>query len=940
MRKQTVIGLTAALFCHSSFGIVLGGARTLPEVITETLPMSAPEHEIPLMIHRMASTPASVASRNQRFIFADETLMKPDATEKDEFDWCVKAGAVAVVQDDMTKASVQAARDAGVKLILMPNMSPMRLAWYGASDKDPDSVARYWVKMIQETEQWSDALYHQDGRVVMWLFDATGVPADFYPQVRAKVRELGYDPCVVYHAQLRKGHDTEEAAKAYLQIFDGALVWGGGYEPTRDMLQLVVPARDRIEKETGERKQIIVTTKPGHWRPEKGSLIDGHGTKELRDTIDLAYTYQLDGLNIESWNDYSETHHIQPSVLKSTVLSDLCMYYGRLGTGQSTAVEWPGLYVSHRRDVVAGEYFECEVLYLPIAGEQERTARLILKSPDGAILYSSKPWKIAAGDAGTKTFNIPTLGMGVPATILPVLEINAAEQPTETFCEVNASRMRYPFTMHMSLAKALHPLSVEFSIDGHSPGSTFFSNAPRNAEISVQCDEKISRIEIIKNQMPVYSAAFDRMMQEKAAGKSYQIAGFYWDIPGPVKALKDEPLNGMDFCGTIDLTDGTALHAVHIKNSLPAWRSPTHVEWGMDASRKRPHDAIEIAFDGDSNTVFNLHMPKQKSDLKIRWGDIPENGVVEFPLLSHTRLLVKPMSGPIGHPLELGVTNYSGTAVLPLLEDRPWNTYFLRIITEDGKIFRSAPIHITTVPPVKTTGIYTWDSSARLRVEIEVPKAAVEDVSWPLEADGPRMIADVNHLGYELELGGLFERDGRFYDDQIPVRVMDGDHAALRFDGNDIAMTRPQLIPLGAWAIDLKIKPEKPGMKKDQVIFKVAEAIEMVLQPDGKIRVWFGDRQENTRLYSQRVLRKDQWTRISFVYDLNDILLLVDGTIEAGAPAEGFRERITQRASFGAAFPVSHMKPAEHGFFGLMRDIALTVQADRISALKNGLPLN
>lgn len=940
MKSKILIGLTAGLLCQFSFGIVLGGAQDLPEVVTEKLPMTAPEHEIPLMIHRMASTPASVASRNQRFIFADETLMKPDATVKDEFDWCVKAGAVAVVQDDMTEASVQAAREAGVKLILMPNMSAMRLAWYGASVDDPDSVARYWVKMIQETEKWSDALLHQDGRVVMWLFDATGVPADFYPQVRAKVRELGYDPYVVYHAQLRSSHKTAAVVKSYLQIFDGALVWGGGFEPTRDMLELVVPARDQIETETGERKQIIITTKPGHWRQEKGSLIDGHGTKELRDIIELAYTYQLDGLNIESWNDYSETHHIQPSVLKSTVLSDLCMYYGRLGTGQSTAVDWPGLYVSHRRDVVAGEYFECEVLYLPIEGDRERNARLILKSPDGAILYSSKPWKIAPGDAGAKTFNVPTFGMSVPQTILPVLEINGTEQPTETFCGINPVRMKYPFTMHMSMAKALHPVNVEFSIDGHAPGSTFFSDTPRAAKISVQCDEKISRIEILKNQMPVYSTAFDCMMQEKAAGRSYQIAGFYWDIPGPVKALKDESLNGMDFKGTIDLTGGTALNAVHIKNSLPALKSPTRVEWGMDVSRKRPHDAIEIAFVGDSNTVFNLHMPKQKSDLEIRWGDIPENGVVEFPLLSHTRLLVKPMSGPSGHPIELGVTNYSGTAELPSLEDRSWNTYFLRVITESGRMYRSAPIHVTTADPEKTAKVYSWDSPAKHRFEINAPKASVEDVCWPVEMNGPRMIPDVNHVGYELELGGLFERDGRFYDNQIPVRVIDGESAALKFDGNDIAMTRPQLIPLGAWAIDLEIKPELLGQKKDQVIFKVAETIEMVIQPDGKLRVWFGDRQANTRLTSLEPLKKDQWARISFVYDLNDALLLVDGAVQAGAPVQAFRERITQRASFGAMFPVSHMKPAERGFTGLMRNIALTVQADKISALKTGVALD
>ncbi|MGE4490557.1 MAG: hypothetical protein AB7E95_13530, partial [Kiritimatiellales bacterium] len=267
-----VLSAVSAVLCAET---LLGGSATLPEVITETLPTQAPEQAIPLTIHRMPSTPPAVASRNQRYMFSDETLLPPDSSVSQEFAWCVNAGAVAVVQDSMTEESVQAARAAGLKLILLPNMSPMRMVWYGASANDPVSVARYWVKMIQETEQWSDALLHQNGRPVMWLFSATKVPAEFYVEVRRLVREMGYDPVVIYHAQLGRGHRSEEEVEPYLRIFDGALVWGDGYDTIKEMVSLVVPVRDRIEKETGVRKQIILTTKPGHWRPESGLLIDG-----------------------------------------------------------------------------------------------------------------------------------------------------------------------------------------------------------------------------------------------------------------------------------------------------------------------------------------------------------------------------------------------------------------------------------------------------------------------------------------------------------------------------------------------------------------------------------------------------------------------------------------------------------------------------------------
>jgi hypothetical protein len=91
-----ITGFAGALLA----GMSLGSGQKLPEVVTEKIPTTPPEHKMPLMIPRVASTPASVASRNQQFIFADETLLSPDATEKDEFAWCSKAGAVAVIEHD------------------------------------------------------------------------------------------------------------------------------------------------------------------------------------------------------------------------------------------------------------------------------------------------------------------------------------------------------------------------------------------------------------------------------------------------------------------------------------------------------------------------------------------------------------------------------------------------------------------------------------------------------------------------------------------------------------------------------------------------------------------------------------------------------------------------------------------------------------------------
>ena len=934
--------------CNSTLladNLVLGGAQHLPSVITDTIPTHSPEQKIPLFIHRMPSTPPAVASQNQRFIFADETLLPPDSSVEKEFEWLKNAGVFAVVQDDMTESSVTAARKTGLKLILLPNLNPLKMFSYGETMDDPESVARYFVKMIKETEKYSDVLYHQDGRPVMWLFEAFRKPTEFYQTVRQKVREFGYDPIIYYQALMGWNHRTPEDAEKFLRVFDGALIWTESYEANTQMVEMVASARDKIESETGVRKKIILTAKPGHWRPEKGSFIDPHGTRDFRQIIDLAYQSKLDGLNVESWNDFGEMHHVEPSVEKSTVLSDLCTYYGKLGAGQPSTVEYPGLYVSHRRDIVAGEYLECEVLYLPVEKPGKRTVRLILRTLDGREIFASDPWSVASNEAGAKTFNIPTRALNTPETIFPVLEINGKEEPTETFCEINASRMPYPHTINMSMAKCLHPEAVQFRMDGHDAGSSYASTEKTlHAELSVQCDKKISRIEIVKNNRPVYSVGFDQLMRTKSPSNSYQIASFYWDMPAPVDALKTAPLHGMDFAGSITLQGGTAIYAIHAKTATPALKSPSFIEWG---NRKKPddRDGIDVAFEGDEDTIFDINIPGQSAHFQIRWGDILSAGWREYPLLSHSRLVVKPMFGLMGHPINLGITSYSGAADIPqfeelpnsLLNDKNQSSYVLRVIAEDNSIYRSAPIHVSADSSNKMVRTYTWDRDKEKRYEITVPENNLKDIAWKFEENSPRLIMDNNRAGYALGLGGLYERDGRFDPDQIPALVKDGDSFALKFDGNDLAMTRPQLLPIGSWMLDMWIKPTQVGSGQEQFLFDVPETISIVLQTNGTLRVWFGDAgASNVRLTGKTVLKDGQWYRLSFIYDLNEARLMLDGKLEAAAPVEGFRYRITQRANIGATLiSGKHMSPAERGFQGLIKDITITADADKMDALSS-----
>ena len=1084
----------------------LGTPRVYIEMVAEDLVPVEPTNQIPLIIHRMGSMPPANVARNQRGVYKDETLLDPGTTRTEELMFCREAGAVAVMQDYSASQIASEAGETGVKAVGMVNMSPLSLANNNASEDDPESVADYCLTRLELEETYPGKMYGQDGRPFLWVFSASSVSANLFDDVRPYLTAAGYNPFIFFHAQ----NMTQSEVDDYMDTFDGALVWGGGYDETREMIEMVLQSRDSIEQATGVKKKVVLTTKSGNWRPEKGNLIAPHGTAELRKIINLAYQYNVDALHIESWNDYSENHHIQPSVNNSTVRSDLCRFYGnytsgqretvtvysdtfdgfsseflsgtvpdegvgeyaweaftigtawmadgsivsntvsqhrdaflplnvesgniytlsldvnptldwfalgftetnlankaftdaslgaspwmsqpgvrtsyarayvgpglndyetitsdsgsvelkivldttedlwsaewfyngtsvrsytyatnpvinyvgfgRFGFGQGTvdnfkltkpAFESPGLYVSHRREILLGEHFECEVFSLPVQAPTNRMVSLVVRDQDGGVVYESGSWTLGRQDAKVRTFQIPTTSMSAGDVLSPRLKINGVETASETHCVVAAGRLRYPYELHMSMAKALHPTSVQFEMDGYSPGDVFQSLESRQATVSVVSPKKIARVEILKNYDIVFCREFDQTMTNQSPSGSYQVAEFRW---GVVASGYGEE---MDFRGTNTISGGTILDAVTARKSTPANPvTSTHAVWGYNPTQVG-QDALLVAFDGDTGTVFNISMPLQGFSASIPWSDVVESGFMEYSIHPYANLIVRPIPGPFGAAGSLGIYSNSFTVELPTLDDRPWNVYFLRVIAEDGSIYRSMPIQVFAD---SSDGIAAciWNTQSNAAVQVSVPVSQVGvDVDWTFEGENSRIVSDVNGLGFDMELGGIYDGDGRYASNQVPSYAEGeaGGSTALEFDGiDDVAFIRPELIPSGSWSMDLWIKPLNLTNSTDQMIFKVTESLFLMLQPDGTLSAWFGDRTANTTLYGQTQL-SSQWYHITFAYDLSTAALFIDGVREASVDVCGLRDRIVGRTYLGADVPADQLATPVRPFKGLV----------------------
>lgn len=126
----------------------------------------------------------------------------------------------------------------------------------------------------------------------------------------------------------------------------------------------------------------VGTLWPGYWCGSNGWFADPRGTARLRETFEAARPSNW--LTITTWNAYSETLHIEPSLGFGT---------GRLDLVHALLSEWRGggawptddarIYVTHPNEVELGQPFRVEVLGLLSPGTRAPVVTLAVCAADG-----------------------------------------------------------------------------------------------------------------------------------------------------------------------------------------------------------------------------------------------------------------------------------------------------------------------------------------------------------------------------------------------------------------------------------------------------------------------------------------------------------------------------------------------------------------------------
>ena len=240
------------------------------------------------------------------------------------------------------------------------------------------------------------------------------------------------------------------------------------------------------------------------------------------------------------------------------------------------------------------------------------------------------------------------------------------------------------------------------------------------------------------------------------------------------------------------------------------------------------------------------------------------------------------------------------------------NYYHLEMENKNGNRVRTLPIWVSNDSrPVKVKMPFILKDGKIADIEIE--KARVPYFYYPINYDAGNLLVDTSGYmhngllnGTKLQCTGLYHYHNgvtNYYDGLVPNPKFSKDkngRGMLSLDGNDHIMIMGGTAFPGASTYEILLRPRKLG--KRQGVFGTANnQINVVIEPDGKVKAWRGSESEGEssskpkrkftkEVISQAKLELDKWAHVAIVYDLKKLSLYINGKLEGSvaiAPAEG-----------------------------------------------------
>ena len=872
---------------------------------------SAGERPVDLICHRMLFG-LETLTRNSHHLFKDETLLDPRDGMHAEVRLARRAGASIFIQRGAEDELLSALEGTSARYTPLFNCAPLVFKRFGVETwQDLAGLYTEWYRTYGD----HPCVWRRNGKPLLFTFRSDEVPPDDWRRVRALLEEQGHEGIFLFHPTLPRHRDYEALYERYLEVFDGAFIWGG----RTPMKVQAAKAANKVRAGMSEPKILYWAVLPGYWRPEKGWVRDRNGTRNYRDQLQLGYELGVDGIILESWNDFSENHQIMPSLMNHTAILDLlASLNSRANPGQSAFMApQPGIYLSALYEVLAGRVLDIEVLQLPVSGGGRPEIKVDLRTAAGETVRQWQDLRLDAGTGDVLRLRFPTADLSNAAAVIPYVTVNGRQYETGVWTVIRPDRVRDPRMRHVSLARVLQPETLSFSVSGAKPGERLFEDdGSRRIQIDVRDDDVLERVEVARNGKPVFAADWHRRLSRENASDAVGVS-LFWRAP---TVYHEEE---MDYSGRLDVENGRLVDAYLIKEGRSVKVDDRRASWSdQDLVLK---NGVTFAVVPEGDTIFRLQFPELDTSLAISLKELRASKLVEHAITPHTLLATSLTHEPLGLPVALNAESYRAGFSVSTRHEPDLASYVLRLMGRNQSLYRTPPVFVASRGVSTPREVTVLDEHSGKPATMTCPGFMVRGSAWTFDNASGRFARDSGGAGFDLQLGGNPGRDGRYQPDAIPERAPGTSGQGLHFDGDDYVWIPPLTFPQGAYAVEFEVKPQLTGTVQ-QLVY-CPPYLDIRIRKDGTLRVEQGDGPEAV-LASSGTLTSGQWSHVRVSYDLEQVVLALDGKEQARTAAAGLRKYPSRFGWIGAGVKHQQGGTAFDGFTGMMDEIRVTGSAN------------
>lgn len=601
------------------------------------------------------------------------------------------------------------------------------------------------------------------------------------------------------------------------------------------------------------------------------------GTKSLRENFETALKVKPDFLILPEWDEVNENTCFQPTIQRSLSTQRIIKYYMRKLKGEKPTpninddLSIPNLIVSYPRTVKLGEPLRFELLNIPDSdSDKSYSAQLTLKTLNGRTVKKFPLEKFIVKNMNAVSYVIPSEELSSYQVLTPVLETVNPEGQRRLFDNLLYVRITPTWRWNYQYVKQplrdmLFPEKADFAVIG--------SNNHYAVSGSVKSEEKIISVEVMDNGKEVYG--YDKA-NEFDQEKNIVIAV-------RLTAAKRKALKGK----------------MTIRNASSFYFRPKEGANQDFRMFKILNDGVE--FTGQSINIllrcFYLTIPKKDKDKAVLEFDL-DLGKFKVPVKTLVKYGVygKALPGRVfirfdkmdclpDIPIEINERNVSFKA--GIFSENKFPVYHMRVITESGKIYRSAP-----VMPEKAKGkdvkLNVFSEVSGKVETVDVKEDRIPDLDYIFNPScGEVMRCDFGRF-WDAELGAGFKYLGPFNRNPsypknanfaAPGWVKEGNAWMLEFDGEGNYINFPrETFPRGSFTLEFDAFPESDEAR---VLFRHRGGYvgSLVLKlKKGKLFAAFTDMDIKTTDFETGLeMPAGKWSHLKVSYNLKEMRFDVNG---------------------------------------------------------------